>query len=273
MQQNPSISPAKKRPFAPPPEVIAKPDGIAHIVAIASGKGGVGKSTVSANIAVALARDGVKVGLLDADFSGHSQSVMLHTHVSREALSQGEAAECFGVKVASLGFLYPENNPVIWRGPMFSRAIKSLLTQTRWGILDYLFIDLPPGTSDAQLTVMRDMQLDGGIIVTTPDLLSLQVAERGLKMLGDLGGRTLGVVENMSGFSCRRCGERTDPWGAGAGRALAEKYEVPLLGAIPIELVMQEALAAQIPLVLYAPQSPAAQALLQVARTVRETVP
>lgn len=259
-------------PLAPPPEPLQKPEGVKYIIAVISGKGGVGKSTISANLAAALASRGSTVGLLDADLAGHSQGILFASQTPRERIMQGEPALCYGVKVASLGFLYPEQKAVIWRGPMISKAIKTLLTETRWGELEYLIVDLPPGTSDAQLTVLRDMPISGAIVITTPHALAQAVAERGLAMLNDLGKRPLGVIENMGTGACPHCGHILDIFGKGSGAALAEKYNVPFLGAIPLETAIAEAAEARMPVVLHASDSPTAALFHKIAERIKNMV-
>src|SRR3990172_8440454 len=265
---------SEAKPFAPVPAPIQRPDGIKHIIAVISGKGGVGKSTVSANIAASFAILGNTVGLFDADLTGHSQSMLFDTHTSIESmLKKHEPADCCGVKVASFGFLYPDAKTVIWRGPMISNGIKALFGQTNWGELDYLIVDLPPGTSDAQLTVIRDIPIDGCIVVTTPDPLAASVAERGLVMLSELNKKILGVVENMSAGVCQACGDALRPFGSGAGKKLAAKYGVAFFGTVPLSLELHDAVESRKPVVLKYPDSPASKSFFQITDALKKSLP
>lgn len=263
----------EKGAFAPPPEPIEKPAGIRRIIAVLSGKGGVGKSTISANLAISLAKRGAKVGLLDADLAGHSQSILLATNTSHEKIRQGEPAECFGVRVASLGFLYPDADTVIWRGPMISKGIKSLLTQTKWGELDYLIIDLPPGTSDAQLTALRDIPTSSGIVVSTPQRIAVTIAERGIKMLLELQKPVLGVIENMSATVCPHCGQPLTIFDSGSGKALAAKYDISFLGEIPLDAEIRKASDAGKPYVVMQPDSTITKIFERIAEKILQKLP
>ena len=254
--------------FGPLPDPLPKPEGMKHIIAVISGKGGVGKSTVSANLAASLLLTGSSVGLLDADLTGYSQSILFEQKTDSRQLAAYEPADCYGIKVASFGFLYPEATTVIWRGPMISNGIKSLFTQTKWGNIDYLIIDLPPGTSDAQLTILRDMPISGGIVVTTPDNLASAVAERGLRMLFELKKRVLGIVENMSWALCEHCGRVIDIFGAEAGLRLAQKHEIELLGRIPIDPEMKKAIQLRKPIVFLSPDSPSSKVFQSIAEAL-----
>jgi ATP-binding protein involved in chromosome partitioning len=207
------------------PSKLALP-GVKNVIAIASGKGGVGKSTVTANLAVALAKAGAKVGLMDADIYGPSIPLMFG--ITDKPMMEGDTVipvERHGVRVISMGFFIPEDQPVVWRGPMVHGALTQFLTQVKWGDLDYLLIDMPPGTGDAQLTISQNAPLSGAVIVTTPQQVSLIDARKGLKMFQSVQVPVLGVVENMSGFV----------FGRGGGQKLAEENGVPFLGSIPID--------------------------------------
>lgn len=260
---------SNSKPFAPVPEKLAKPTGIKRIIAVISGKGGVGKSTISANLAVSMSKLGLKTGLFDADITGHSQSLIFNTDADSEMLKKSrEPAISYGVKVVSFGLLYPAAKPVIWRGPMISNALKSIFIQTNWGELDYLFIDLPPGTSDAQLTILRDMPIDGAIVITTPDPLASAVAERGLTMLFELQKRVLGIIENMSPGACPHCGDTLDIFGSGAGEKLAQKYGVAFLGQIPLDPEIKKAAANRKPVTFYSPDTSSSEIFTKIAKEI-----
>src|SRR3989344_1252018 len=261
-------------PYAPAPKPLKKPDGIRHIIAVISGKGGVGKSTVCANLATALLRRGSKVGVMDADLTGHSQSILFNTKTPLAELRHNAIpADCFGVKVASFGFLYPDAKSVIWRGPMISNGIKSLFMQTQWGELDYLLIDLPPGTSDAQLTIIRDIPLDGGIVVTTPDSLASAVAERGLTMLLELKKPVLGIVENMCDTVCPHCGKAIDVFGEGVAGDIARRHSTEVLGRVPIDTTMRNATASRTPITTLSPNSQSSKAFTGIGEAVARILP
>jgi ATP-binding protein involved in chromosome partitioning len=243
--------------------------GIANVVAVASGKGGVGKSTVAANLALALARQGARVGLLDADVYGPSQPRMMGLAGQRPTTSDGkilDPPEHYGVKVMSIGFLVDEEQPMVWRGPMVSQALNQLLTGTRWGALDYLLVDMPPGTGDTQLTLAQRVPLAGAIIVTTPQDIALLDARKGLMMFRKVDVPVLGVVENMSVHVCPACGHASHIFGAGGGRDMAERYGVDLLGELPLDIGIREQADSGCPTVAAAPESPAGLAYQEVAR-------
>ncbi|MDE2313867.1 MAG: Mrp/NBP35 family ATP-binding protein, partial [Elusimicrobia bacterium] len=216
----------------------AAPSGIKNIVAVGSGKGGVGKSTVACNLAVALAQDGARVGLMDADIYGPNQPQMLGVQ-DRELHPGAEGkiapAENYGVKMVSMGFLTDADAPVIWRGPMLHGAVTQFLRDVEWGELDYLIVDLPPGTGDVQLSLCQSVPLAGAVIVTTPQSIALSDVRRAAAMFAKLNVPLLGVVENMSGFSCPHCGKTSDIFSRGGAGVVAEKYGAPILGRIPIE--------------------------------------
>ena len=248
----------------------AKPlPGVANVVAVASGKGGVGKSTVAANLALALARQGARVGLLDADVYGPSQPRMMGLTGTRPTTVDGrtfDPPERHGVKVMSIGLLMDEEQPMVWRGPMVTQALTQLLNGTRWGELDYLIVDMPPGTGDTQLTMAQNVPLSGTVIVTTPQEIALLDARKGLMMFRKVGVPVLGIVENMSVFLCPSCGNPAHVFGQGGGRGMAVRYGVPLLGELPLDLTVREQGDAGTPAVAAAPDSPAGLACLQMAR-------
>jgi ATP-binding protein involved in chromosome partitioning len=209
---------------------------VKNVIAIASGKGGVGKSTVAINLAMALAQSGAKIGLLDADIYGPSIPLMMGTNVRPQM--HGERVipiEKDGVKMMSMGFLIPEDQPVVWRGPMVHGALMQFMAQVEWGELDYLLIDMPPGTGDAQLTISQSAPLSGAIIVTTPQEVSLLDARRGLMMFQNVKVPILGIVENMAGFVCSHCNEITPIFRTGGGAKIADEFRVALLGSLPID--------------------------------------
>ena len=211
--------------------------GVGNLIAVASGKGGVGKSTVAVNLALALALEGARVGLLDADIYGPSQPKMLGLTGRRPETKDGQTLEplvAHGVKAMSIGFLVDEQQPMAWRGPMVTSALNQLLTQTRWGELDYLIIDMPPGTGDIQLTLAQRVPVSGAVIVTTPQDVALSDARKGLEMFQKVGVPVLGIVENMSVHLCSNCGHEEAIFGSGGGQALSDEYRAPLLGALPL---------------------------------------
>ncbi len=253
--------------------------GVKNTIAVASGKGGVGKSTVTANLAIALARDGAKVGLLDADVYGPSMPLMLDLQGRQPKVRSvppaipGEKAtqkliplEAHGIKVMSIGFLVDPEKPVIWRGPMASQLINQFLNDVEWEELDYLLIDMPPGTGDIHLTLTQRLPLSGAIIVTTPQDVALADAVKGLQMFKEVQVPILGIVENMSYFICPGCGEKTAIFGEGGGSWASERYDVPLLGQIPLARAIREAGDSGQPIVVTDPESPQALAFRDTAR-------
>lgn len=224
----------------PGPSVAAAQNipGVSHIVAVASGKGGVGKSTVAVNLALALSSLGQKTGLLDADVYGPSTPKMLATEEARPRSTEQETIlpiEAHGLATMSIGYLLEEDSPVIWRGPMVTGLLRQFLFQVEWGQLDYLVLDLPPGTGDAQLTLVQSIALDGGLIVTTPQDVALLDVRRGIQMFQRTSVPVLGILENMSGFTCSGCGQVTDIFQGEGGEKAAQEYGVPFLGKIPLE--------------------------------------
>lgn len=246
-----------------------------NIIAISSGKGGVGKSTVAVNVAVALATTGAKVGLLDADIYGPNAPTMLglaNTPVRVEQGSQGEVLKPtfnYGVKMVSMGFLIDPDQPVIWRGPMLNGIIRQFLYQVDWGELDYLVVDMPPGTGDAQLTLVQAVPMAGAVIVTTPQTVSLLDARRGLKMFQQLGVNVLGIVENMSYFIPPDLPHKQyDIFGSGGGEKAAAELEVPLLGCVPLEIPLRTGGDHGVPIVISEADSASAKALKAIARAI-----
>jgi ATP-binding protein involved in chromosome partitioning len=254
-------------------------DGVKNIIAISSGKGGVGKSTVSVNIAVALAQAGAKVGLLDADIYGPNAPNMLGLAQAKVTVQDGpqgqvlEPAFNYGVKLVSMAFLIDLDQPVVWRGPMLDSMIRNFLYNAQWGDLDYLIVDLPPGTGDAQLTLAQRVPMSGAVIVSTPQTVALLDARKGLRMFQQLGVPILGIVENMSYFIPPDLPDRSyDIFGSGGGEKTAQELEIPLLGCIPLEISLREGGDVGIPIVLAHPESASAQALTAVAQQVAAKV-
>ena len=243
--------------------------GVKHIIAVSSGKGGVGKSTVTVNLAVALRQQGFAVGLMDADIYGPNIPMMIG--VTKEPVKEGEKilpAEGQGVKVISMGFFVPEDTPVVWRGPMVHSAIQQFFRDVVWGELDYLLIDLPPGTGDVPLTLSQLVPLTGAITVTTPQEVALQDVRKGMMMFKKVNVPLLGIIENMSYFVCGHCGERTEIFSTGGGERAAKKFEIPFFGRIPIDPSIREGGDKGTPIVSIDPSSPQAQAFLQIAQTL-----
>ncbi|QPF74798.1 iron-sulfur cluster carrier protein ApbC [Roseateles sp. DAIF2] len=244
--------------------------GVKNIVAVASGKGGVGKSTTAANLALALAAEGATVGLLDADIYGPSVPTMMGVSGSPESLD-GKLMEpklAHGVQVNSIGFLVADDQAMIWRGPMATNALEQLLRQTRWQELDYLVIDMPPGTGDIQLTLSQRVPVTGAVIVTTPQDIALIDAKKGLKMFEKVGVPILGVVENMAVHVCSNCGHAEHIFGADGGKKMAEQYGIDYLGGLPLALAIREQADAGAPTVVAAPDSEIAGLYKALARRV-----
>lgn len=266
--QLPAAGPAAPgNPFANQSRV----PGVKRVVAVASGKGGVGKSTVSVNLACALHHLGVQVGLLDCDIYGPSIPLMMGVH-ERPTVSEDERLVpllAHGVKVMSIGLLLTDDQPVIWRGPMITKTIQQFLFAVEWDELDCLLVDLPPGTGDAQLSLCQTVPLDGGVIVTTPQEASLGVVRKGIAMFNKVNVPILGIVENMSYFTAPN-GERVEIFGHGGGKAEAGRQNVQFLGEVPIYTEIREAGDRGIPMVVTAPHHPAGQAFMQIAGTLRE---
>ncbi|MDX2232503.1 MAG: Mrp/NBP35 family ATP-binding protein [Leptolyngbyaceae cyanobacterium bins.349] len=254
-------------------------DGVKNILAISSGKGGVGKSTVAVNVAVALAQSGANVGLIDADIYGPNTPTMLGLEGANLVVEQGTQGEVLepvfnhGVRLVSMGFLIDKDQPVIWRGPMLNGIIRQFLYQVRWGELDYLIVDMPPGTGDAQLTMAQAVPMAGAVIVTTPQTVALSDARRGLKMFQQLRVPVLGIVENMSYFIPPDLPDKHyDIFGSAGGEKTAQELEVPLLGCVPLEIPLREGGDRGVPIVLAAPESASAKALTAIAQQIAARV-
>ncbi len=245
--------------------------GVKHIVAIASGKGGVGKSTLSANLACALAQTGARVGLLDADIYGPSVPKMMGAEAPQLAVNDKNQIlpwTAHGVQLMSMGFMVTEQTPVIWRGPMVHNILGQFLRQVAWGELDYLLIDLPPGTGDAQLTITQSVPLSGAVIVTTPQEVSIQIASKGLKMFEQVNVPVLGFVENMSFFLCGHCQQETFIFRHGGTKRAAEIFGVPFLGELPVDPAIAIDGDRGTPTVIAHPESAAAQAVRDIAGAI-----
>ena len=241
--------------------------GVKHIVAVASGKGGVGKSTTAVNLALGLAANGLSVGLLDADIYGPSMPRMLGVTEKPESTDgkQLKPIERFGLKTMSIGYIVNEDTPMIWRGPMVSSALEQMLRDVTWGDLDVLVVDMPPGTGDAQLTLAQRVALAGAVIVSTPQDIALVDARKGLNMFRKVAVPVLGIVENMSYFLCPKCGERSEIFGHGGAREEADKLGVPFLGEVPLHLDIRTTSDSGHPIVVSKPDSPHAQVYKNIA--------
>src|SRR5689334_8059430 len=262
--------PAAPRPSAPTP--VAYPN-LGTIVAVSSGKGGVGKTTVATNLAVALAAQGARVGLMDADIYGPNVPRMMGVDEQPSVIDEKIIPLiAHGVKIISLGFLIEKEQPAIWRGPIIMKIIGQFLRDVAWGDLDYFIVDMPPGTGDAQLSLVQSTNVNGAIIVTTPQEVSVGDALRGAKMFERVNVPVLGIVENMSWFECPHCGKPSALFGSGGGERLAKALDLPLLGQIPLYPRVLEAGDQGQPIVVAEPASSAAKALVQVAERVREAV-
>lgn len=248
--------------------------GAKNIIAIASGKGGVGKSTVAANLAVALHRSGSRVGLMDADIYGPSQPGMMGARHAKPAVDGNflKPVESYGVSFVSMGLLLDNEGPVIWRAPMAMKIIQQFIANVHWGELDYLLIDLPPGTGDVQLTLAQQAQLSGAIIVTTPQQVALGVAAKGLRMFEQVNVPIVGIIENMSGFTCSHCGKITHVFRVGGGEEMARTHGVPYLGAIPLDPEIVLSGDSGVPILENGSSSPAARAFLEIAKNLQVSV-
>jgi len=245
-------------------------ENIKNIIAVASGKGGVGKSTTSVNLALALAAEGARVGVLDADIYGPSQPRMLGGN-ARPQTEDGKTmmpVMCHGIQSMSIGYMIEEDNPMIWRGPMVTQALEQLLNDTNWDDLDYLVIDLPPGTGDVQLTLAQKIPVSGSVIVTTPQDIALLDARKALKMFEKVEVPVLGVIENMSTHICSKCGFEEHIFGAGGGERMAEDYGVALLGSLPLDITIRENADGGAPSVVADPDGAIAQNYRDIARRV-----
>jgi ATP-binding protein involved in chromosome partitioning len=273
----PQASPAgRARPGAPPAGPVAPSPagipGVAAIIAVASGKGGVGKSTTAVNLALALRELGLKVGILDADIYGPSMPKLLAIRERPQTIGGNRLRpiERFGMPVMSIGFLIEEETPMIWRGPMVMSALTQMLREVEWGALDVMVVDMPPGTGDAQLTMAQQVPLKGAVIVSTPQDLALIDARRGIAMFRRVNVPVLGIVENMSTFVCPQCGARSDIFGHGGARREAERLGVPFLGEVPLDIVIREKSDSGSPVVATAPDSDHAKYYRDIAMRVRD---
>jgi ATP-binding protein involved in chromosome partitioning len=244
--------------------------GIRNVVAVGAGKGGVGKSTTAVNVAVGLAKKGARVGLLDGDVYGPNIPQMLGSAESPEVDAEKRIVppEAQGIKVISMGMLVPPDQPIIWRGPMLHGAVQQFMRDVAWGELDYLVVDLPPGTGDVALSMAQSVPMAGAVVVTTPQGVSVSDVKKAVAMFRQLNIPVLGVIENMSYFVCGHCQERTDIFGNGGGRRIAEEMQIPFLGEVPIDIRVRSGGDEGLPIVSAAPGSPAAQAFLAVASQV-----
>lgn len=246
--------------------------GVKHIVAVASGKGGVGKSTTSVNLAIALKHNGFKVGLLDADIYGPSIPRMMNLKGKPQTTDDKKMIpmQRYGLSVMSMGFLIAEDAPMIWRGPMVHSAITQMFRDVEWGDLDVLVVDMPPGTGDAQLTMAQSVELDGAVIVSTPQDIALIDARKGLNMFRRVEVPVLGIVENMSYYQCPKCGERSEIFGHGGARDEAKALDVPFLGEIPLDIIVRQTSDAGEPITESQPESVYAKAYRGIARLLQE---
>jgi ATP-binding protein involved in chromosome partitioning len=246
--------------------------GVKNLIAVASGKGGVGKTTIAVNLAIALQRTGSKVGLLDADVYGPNVPVMLGTTEQPRAVDERTIipVEAYGVKMISMGLLNPGDKPLIWRGPMLHSVIQQFLRSVQWGELDYLVVDLPPGTGDVQLTLIQSVAVTGALIVTTPSIVALADVRKAIEMFRQVNVEILGVVENMSYFNCPHCKERIDVFGHGEGAHLAKAFGVPLLGEIEIEPQIRIGGDTGKPVASLGEDAPGAPSIYAMARNVAE---
>ncbi|NER79795.1 MAG: Mrp/NBP35 family ATP-binding protein [Leptolyngbya sp. SIO1D8] len=284
VRQLPGVKSVDVAVTAETPQQKALPDrqgieGVKNILAISSGKGGVGKSTVAVNIAVALAQTGAKVGLIDADIYGPNAPIMLGLADAGVMVRQGPQGEVLepafnhGVKMVSMGFLIDRDQPVVWRGPMLNGVIRQFLYQVQWGDLDYLVVDMPPGTGDAQLTLAQAVPMAGAVIVTTPQSVALSDARRGLRMFQQLQVPVLGIVENMSYFIPPDMPDkRYDIFGSGGGEKTAQELNVSLIGSVPLEMDVRQGGDRGLPIVVEHPESASAKALTAIAKSVAAKV-
>lgn len=270
----PDLGPRRAQPGDKPLRAPAPPPndgrvaGVAHILAIGSGKGGVGKSTVSANLAVALQQEGARVGLLDADVYGPSQPRMMGA-TGRPGSPDGKTItplSAHGVTLMSMGFMTGEDQSVVWRGPMLMSALTQMLHQVAWGELDYLIVDLPPGTGDVQLTLSQKAKVSGAVVVSTPQDVALLDARKAIDMFRKLGTPLLGMIENMSTFCCPACGHETQVFGHGGARREAERLGIPFLGEVPLDIDIRLLSDEGAPITVAKPRSPQAARFREIAR-------
>lgn len=243
---------------------------VKNIIAVASGKGGVGKSTTAVNLALALAAEGAQVGILDADIYGPSQPMMMGISGRPDSLDGKtmEPLENHGLQVSSIGFMIDPDQPMVWRGPMVTQALQQLLEQTNWRDLDYLIVDMPPGTGDIQLTLSQKVPVTGAVIVTTPQDIALLDARKGLKMFEKVGIPILGIVENMSTHICSNCGHAEAIFGSGGGEKMCAEYDVEFLGALPLTMSIREQTDSGKPTVVAEPEGPVAMIYKTIARKI-----
>jgi len=255
---------------ATPQQAEAILPNVKNVIAVGSGKGGVGKSTVSVNLAVALAQAGAKVGLLDADITGPNIPMMLGVSGQPKASENNKITplERHGVKCISIQFFVPEGQPIVWRGPLVGGAIQQFLRDVDWGDLDYLVVDLPPGTSDAQLTLAQSVPLSGAVLVTTPQEVALSDVGKALAMFKRLSVPILGLVENMTAFACPHCGELTEIFGRGGGERFCQEHGIDFLGGVPLDVTVRQGGDVGVPAVAQREPGPAARALTAVAGAV-----
>jgi ATP-binding protein involved in chromosome partitioning len=255
------------------PEKMPIP-GVKTLIAVASGKGGVGKTTVAVNLAIALARMGAAVGLMDADVYGPNVPMMLGTEEQPRALSERQIlpVEAYGLKMISMGLLTPADKPMIWRGPMLHSVVQQFLRSVQWGELDHLIVDLPPGTGDVQLSLIQNVPVTGAVVVTTPSAVALADVRRAIEMFRQVNVEVLGIVENMSYFACPHCHNRVDVFGYGEGRRIADAYGVPLLGEIEIDPDIRAGGDTGKPVAAQGEEQPKARSLYAMARAVAARV-
>lgn len=251
-------------------------DGVKHIIAVASGKGGVGKSTVTVNLALALAAQGYRVGVLDADIYGPSQAQMLGVQEGVRPQAAGNdkflPLQAHGIQAMSMAFMVNTREPMVWRGPMVVGAFQQMLTQTQWDNLDFLLIDMPPGTGDIQLTLAQKVPVAGAVIVTTPQDIALLDARKGIEMFRKVNVPVLGVVENMSLYHCENCGHEAAIFGTGGGDNIAQEYDTQVLGRLPLTLSIRELTDSGRPSVVSEPEGTVSQTFATIAKKVAEAV-
>ena len=248
-------------------------DGVKNVIAVGAGKGGVGKTTVSVNLAVALARRGSRVALLDGDMYGPNVPIMIGLKTQLGTRGQKiEPAERYGMQVVSMGFLTDDDTPVIWRGPMLHGAIQQFFRDVAWDDIDYLIVDMPPGTGDVALSLSQSVPVAGAVLVTTPQSVSLADTRRAVQMYRKLNIQTIGLIENMSHFVCPSCGHESDIFGKGGGERLAADMKVPFLGSVPLYEPVRTGGDTGVPIVMSEPESPAARALVSAAERVAQQV-
>ena len=262
------------QPRMPPPQQPVSLPGLGQIIAVSSGKGGVGKSTIATNLAVALAKSGARVGLMDADVYGPNVPRMMGVNTPPAVLHEKIVPlEAHGVKVISLGFLIERDQPAIWRGPIVMKIVNQFLKDVAWGDLDYLVVDMPPGTGDAQLSLVQATNVSGAVIVTTPQEVSVGDALRGVKMFERVHTPVIGIIENMSWMECPHCGKPSAIFGSGGGERLAKEVGLPLLGQVPLVPRVMEGADRGEPIVVSDPESSAAKAIFAIAAKIREAKP